>query len=354
MARSAAPAASQPPVIRSRAASGSAGQERGQVAAPLPGVAEPPRVGVGPGPSATYSQSGLRPASHRARGPPASASRPRQPRIRRPAASRPVQQGRKQLRRKPQAAGHGRGQPFGQQVGMLAADQPAQAARPRPGSPRAWGPAHRRAAARRDRAAGPPGGRRSAARPGRAGRPRDRPGRLPRGAGRGCATAGTTLRSVPIRLAVTRSCHVLKAVPPSRPGPRRSAATGRAASTRRPPSAGGRRTARAAASSRPRPGAAAGHRRPRRTGRARGARAGVASSTAGQVSSQGSSASAAAYPASNPATVAPGGGPPGAGVVPGRDQGAQRDGGGVEGQVGVGLGADGQRVVQRLRRPRRS
>ena len=79
-----------------------------------------------------------------------------------------------------------------------------------------------------------------------------------------------------------------------------------------------------------------------------GARAGVTSSTAGQVSSQGSAPSAVAYPVSSPATVRAGGGLAAHGAAPGRDQRAQRSGGRVEGQVSVGLGADGEGVVERL------
>ena len=145
------------------------GAQRGQVAAPL--AAPPSRHASSPAGrvcARTNVHSGLSPASHRARGPPASAARRRSSGV---GTARPAGPG-------PAARAAAGPAPGGRGPRPPPATRPAGPGAPRrasgpagarpPGSPREPGPVRPRAAARPARPDGRPGGRPSAARPGRA------------------------------------------------------------------------------------------------------------------------------------------------------------------------------------------
>ena len=122
-------AASQLAVIRSRAAPGRRRGARSETA-PLAGVAEPPCVVAGQPPVIRRHELPVRvePASHLARGPPAAAASRRSP----GSAARPAGRGRAaRAAAGPEPAGPELSRcrkPFGQQVRVLSAEHPGQAA----------------------------------------------------------------------------------------------------------------------------------------------------------------------------------------------------------------------------------
>ena len=243
---------------------GIAGAQRGQVAAALAFVAQPPGVIAGPGMRRDEGPVGVEPGqpagprSARQRGQTA------QFRVGRRDPPRPVEQRRQHMGGNPAPAGqaavsHSASRSRCSPLSIRARRRPAAGLTVGAGSGSAAGTGSARSAGRPPRRATVSSAARSS---------RMAAGSAGTSAGvgtPGTETRGTAARSVPIRLAVTRSCHVLTAAP-SRP-PSSQAVSGHRprGSTRRPPSPGIRRRSRTAASSRRRPGAAAGRRRPRRT-----------------------------------------------------------------------------------------